>query len=92
MEPPLIPAGGPNEATCRALLRDDFDQGWFDATANEGGLGPDVEMAVQSVLNCAKRIAGTCESGAMHGVWTYINDAAGVPWAVCAVLAHLLGR
>ena len=39
MEPvPLIPAGGPNEATCRALLRDDFDQGWFDATASAGGL------------------------------------------------------
>ena len=51
--------------------------------ANEGGLGPDVEMAVQSVLNCAKRIAGTCESGAMHGVWTYINDAAGVPFSTC---------
>ena len=51
--------------------------------ASVSGLGPDIEMAPQTVLNCAKRLAGTCEAGVIHGLWTYINDASGVPFSTC---------
>ena len=51
--------------------------------ANVAGLGPDVEMAQQTILNCAKRIAGTCANGTIHGVFSYINDASGIPYSTC---------
>ena len=38
-----------------------------------GALGPDVNIAMQTVLNCGKRIAGTCTSGTVHGVFDYIQ-------------------
>ena len=47
--------------------------------AGGGSLGPDIHVAMQTVLNCGKRTAGTCESGTIHGVFDYIDQANGVP-------------
>ena len=43
----------------------------------------DVTLSVQAVLNCGKRTAGTCESGTIHGVFDYIDQANGVPYETC---------
>ena len=51
--------------------------------AEGSALGPDIGIAMQTVLNCAKRKAGTCISGTLHGVFDYIQDADGVPYDTC---------
>ena len=51
--------------------------------AGGGSLGPDIHVAMQTVLNCGKRTAGTCESGTIHGVFDYIDQANGVPYETC---------
>ena len=52
-------------------------------SATVTAIGPDIEMAHQTILNCAKRLSGTCANGTISGVFTYINEAQGVPFSSC---------
>lgn len=55
------------------------------AKAAKGDLsGPDVNLAIQTLLNCGKRVAGTCHGGHPAGAYEYVLDH-GIPYDTCQV-------
>jgi len=47
------------------------------------GRGPDVNLAIQWVLNCGAEVAGSCHGGYHTGVFQLIKDAGSVPVDTC---------
>jgi len=45
--------------------------------------GPDVNLAVQYILNCGNGIAGSCHGGSATGVYQFIKDSGFVPYDTC---------
>lgn len=45
--------------------------------------GPDVNLAIQYILNCGAGIAGSCHGGSAGGVYQYIKDAGMIPYDTC---------
>jgi len=47
------------------------------------GVGDDVNLAIQFVLNCGKDIGGTCHGGTHTGAWQFIKETGYVPYDTC---------
>lgn len=47
------------------------------------GLGPDINLSVQNVLNCGKSIAGSCHGGYSSGTYQFVKEQGGVPYETC---------
>ena len=45
--------------------------------------GADVDLSVQSMLNCGKFTAGDCDMGSISGVYKWIMDEGGIPYQSC---------
>jgi len=43
---------------------------------------PDINLAVQVVLNCASDVAGSCYGGTPGGVYQYVMES-GIPFSTC---------
>ena len=46
------------------------------------GAWPDINLSVQVLLNCAKKVAGTCHGGSAGGVYQWVYDN-GIPEDTC---------
>jgi len=47
--------------------------------------GPDVNLAIQYILNCGAGIAGSCHGGSASGVYQFVKDSGYVPYDTCLV-------
>lgn len=47
------------------------------------GIGADVDLSIQYVLNCGARIAGSCFGGSHHATYAFILRTGGVPFTSC---------
>ena len=47
------------------------------------GLGPDINLSVQQVLNCGTKIAGSCHGGSHTGVFEFIKKQGFIPYDTC---------
>jgi cathepsin X len=48
-----------------------------------GGLGADIGLSIQYVLNCGADIAGSCHGGSATGVYEFIKSTGFVPYDTC---------
>lgn len=47
------------------------------------GLGPEINLSVQQILNCGAGIAGSCHGGSHTGVYEFIKKQGWVPYDTC---------
>lgn len=45
--------------------------------------GPDIGLSIQYVLNCGKKIAGSCYGGSHHGAYEFIKQSGLIPYESC---------
>lgn len=48
-----------------------------------GGKGPDVNLAIQYILNCGTDVAGSCNGGEASGAFQFVQESGGVPYDTC---------
>ena len=47
--------------------------------------GPDVNLAIQFILNCGTEVAGSCHGGSATGAYQFVKEAGFVPFETCLV-------
>jgi len=52
------------------------------AAQDDEGNGPEVNLAIQTMLNCGKEIAGTCHGGHPAGAYQFVMNH-GIPYDTC---------
>jgi len=52
------------------------------AAQGDEGNGPEINLAIQTMLNCGKSIAGTCHGGHPAGAFQYVMNH-GIPYDTC---------
>jgi len=45
--------------------------------------GPDIDLSIQYILNCAGSIAGSCYGGSASGVYEFVKQAGYIPYGSC---------
>ena len=45
--------------------------------------GPDVDLAIQFILNCGTEVAGSCHGGSATGAYQFVKEAGFVPYDTC---------
>tara|TARA_B110000977_G_scaffold171397_1_gene222845 strand:- start:1342 stop:2643 length:1302 start_codon:yes stop_codon:yes gene_type:complete len=45
--------------------------------------GPDVNLAIQFILNCGTEVAGSCHGGSATGAYQFVHDVGHVPFDTC---------
>ena len=45
--------------------------------------GPDVNLAIQFILNCGTEVAGSCHGGSATGAYQFVHDVGSVPFDTC---------
>ena len=53
------------------------------ARAAQGYAGSDINLAIQSILNCGRRAAGGCSGGSALAAYAYVHNAGGIPYDTC---------
>lgn len=54
------------------------------SSVETAGLGDDINLSIQYVLNCGSKIAGSCNGGTATGTYEFIKSASGfVPYDTC---------
>ena len=48
-----------------------------------GAIGPDINLSIQYILNCATDVAGSCHGGSAPGVYEFIKEVGSVPFDTC---------
>merc|ERR1712176_1261846 len=48
-----------------------------------GGKGPDVNLAIQFILNCGTEVAGSCHGGSHTGAFQFVQETGYVPYDTC---------
>ena len=48
-----------------------------------GAKGPDINLSIQYILNCATDVAGSCHGGSATGVYQFIKEVGSVPFDTC---------
>jgi cathepsin X len=52
-----------------------------------GDVGPDINLAIQTILNCGQTIAGSCEGGSPAGAYAFVHgltlEGKGIPFDTC---------
>ena len=52
-----------------------------------GQSGPDINLAIQTILNCGQHIAGSCEGGSPAGAYAFVHELTeqgkGIPFDTC---------
>ena len=46
--------------------------------------GPDVNLAIQFILNCGTEVAGSCHGGSATGAYQFVKEAGFVPFETCS--------
>lgn len=63
---------------------------------NKGVSGPDINLAIQVILNCGQKIAGSCEGGSPTGAYAFVaeltKEGKGIPYETCMNYAALDGQ
>ncbi|GKY99727.1 hypothetical protein MPSEU_000926700 [Mayamaea pseudoterrestris] len=54
-----------------------------DENADADGVGTDINLSVQYILNCGGSVAGSCHGGSHTGVYEYIKQAGFIPYDTC---------
>ena len=47
--------------------------------------GPDVNLAIQFILNCGTEVAGSCHGGSATGAYQFVKEAGYIPFETCLV-------
>jgi len=63
---------------------------------NKGVGGPDINLAIQVILNCGQRVAGSCEGGNPTGAYAFVkqlsDEGKGIPYDTCMTYQALDGQ
>merc|ERR1719198_359818 len=47
------------------------------------GMGVDINLAIQYILNCGTEVAGSCHGGSATGAYQFVHDSGYVPYDTC---------
>ena len=62
------------------------------ARAAQGYAGSDINLAIQTLLNCGSRDAGGCSGGSALAAYAWVHNEGGIPYDTCQVYAATDGN